>query len=273
MNFPLSRKILKKLFQSQEGVDMMQLVPMSESKSISDFFIEKTKNKTLAEISKATGISDSYLSKLRSGHYKSAGIDVGVDLSLYFNEPLKKVLGLIGKEDYYDKLKRSLVREFQKEPILNFNMPEAEIEGVKVFENPICLGPGYNMDDLKPFGHMPIPKANLPKGYKSEKDRIVCFKTKGYSMEPAIFDDSYVWIDRYIDTCLNGEIYAFLLPDNDVTVKRLLSQHEDYLIIGADNPAQADFPMILKLREAEDVSVVRGRVIWILNRLIEKSKK
>ena len=31
-----------------------------------------------------------------------------------------------------------------------------------------------------------------------------------------------------------------------------------------------DFPMVLPLQE--DHSVVRGRVIWILNRLIEKPK-
>lgn len=168
---------------------------------------------------------------------------------------------------------KTLVPYESRDPVLRFNMPTAEVEGVKVFENPVCLGPGYNMDELKPDGYMAIPKADLPRGYKSDHDRIVCFRTDGYSMEPAIYDSSYVWIDRYVESCLDGGIYAFLLPDNNVTVKRLLRQHKDHLIIGADNPAQAGFPMMLKLREAEEISVVRGRVIWALNRFIEKGEK
>lgn len=210
---------------------------------------------------KAAKISPSYLNEIMNGKGR-------------FNEDwLNKFAKALGIEPYELLAGRPLVEYADREPVLRFNMPEAEIEGVKVFENPVCLGPGYNMDDLKPAGYMPIPKADLPRGYKSDKDRILCFRTAGYSMEPAIFDDSYVWIDRYIDGAQPGQIYAFLLEDNSVTVKRLLSLHEDYLVIGADNCAQTGFPRMLHLRAADEPTVIRGRVVWIMNRLIPKPKK
>ncbi len=82
-----------------------------------------------------------------------------------------------------------------------------------------------------------------------------------------------------------GEIYAFLLKDfnNAVTIKRLIKIDRYFLIIdGATKDKDdrkleylKDYPMVLKLKEytAEDVSHVRGRVIWVFNKLIEKSKK
>jgi phage repressor protein C with HTH and peptisase S24 domain len=101
-------------------------------------------------------------------------------------------------------------------------------------------------------------------------------------MVPTILPDSYIWVDRYIpaETVTPGDIYAFLLPDGTVTIKRLIRVTDHQAIIDADNqdPAERkptgslkEFPMILPLRE--DLSVVRGRVIWILNRLVEKPKK
>lgn len=186
---------------------------------------------------------------------------------------IEKIGGALGVELYDLYAERPLVPYENREPTMNFNMPEAELEGVKVFEDPICLGPGYNMDDLKPAGYMPIPKADLPRGYRSDKDRVLCFRTAGYSMEPTINDDSYVWIDRFVDDAQPGGIYAFLLEDNTVTVKRLLSRDPDYLVLGADNCAQPGFPKVLRLHAADEPSVIRGRVVWIMNRLIPKPKK
>ncbi len=169
-----------------------------------------------------------------------------------------------------------------KEPTLVFNMPEGEIEGVKVFDTPACLGPGFNMDESAPAGYMPIPKKDLPRGYKSDPNRIICLPTKGTSMVPTILPDSYIWVDRDVpaESVLPGRIYAFLLPDRSVTIKRLVRLADHCAIIDADNqdPAERkdagslkEFPMILPLQE--DHSVVRGRVIWILNRLVEKPKR
>jgi phage repressor protein C with HTH and peptisase S24 domain len=251
-------------------------------KTLADFLIEKTKDLNQVDLAKAIGVSQSFLSRLKSGQNKTADLSLAVDLSVHFQEPLEKMLALIGKERYYEKLRRSLAKEFKKEPVLNFNMPEGEIEGVKVFDSPACLGPGYDMDEARDFNYMPIPKKELPRGYKSDPNRIICLPTKGTSMVPTILPDSYIWVDRYIpaETVTPGDIYAFLLPDGTVTIKRLIRVTDHQAIIDADNqdPAERkptgslkEFPMILPLRE--DLSVVRGRVIWILNRLVEKPKK
>lgn len=168
-----------------------------------------------------------------------------------------------------------------KEPNLIFDMPSGEIEGVRCFDSPVCLGPGYNMDEMQEIGFLPMYKAELPVGYKSEPDRIVCFLTSGLSMAPTIMPDSHIVVDRFVpmEWVVPGGIYAFLLPSGDVTIKRLLKLTDDSAIIDADNPdpkerqegTTKDFPMIVHLRE--DESIVRGRVIWILNRLIEKPKQ
>jgi hypothetical protein len=263
----------------------MILNSMGDPKTLSDFLIEKTKNQTLASIAKAIGYSDSFLSKLRAGHYESAGINVAIDLSLYFHEPLEKILALIGKEKYYEKLKRNLAREFQKEPHLTFNSPEGDYEGIKLFPDPISLGPGYELSEMVPEDYAPLLKSMLPKGWKSDKDRIVAFRTKGISMKPTINDGSIVWIDRMDVVPKIGEVYAFLLKDfgNIVTIKRLIKIDRHFMIIDGDNSNAEDrkaedlkdFPMVLNLKEYEHdgVSPVRGRVIWVLNRLIEKPKK
>jgi len=206
-------------------------------------------------------LSNSYLNEILSGKRR---------LNEDMLNKLAKALDVQVFELYAD---RPMVPYESREPVLQFNMPGAAIEGIKVFEDPVCLGPGYNMDDLKPAGYMPIPKADLPRGYKSDKDRILCFRTAGYSMEPTIYDDSYVWIDRYIDDAQPGGIYAFLLEDGSVTVKRLMSRHPDYLVLGSDNCAQPGFPRMLHLRAADEPTVIRGRVVWIMNRLVPKPKK
>jgi phage repressor protein C with HTH and peptisase S24 domain len=200
-----------------------------------------------------------------------------------FNEDNLRTLADLLKVKTYELFTEAhLVPYEAKEPTLVFNMPEGEIEGVKVFDSPACLGPGYNMDEARDISYMPIPKKDLPRGYKSDPNRIICLPTKGTSMVPTILPDSYIWVDRYLpaEMVAPGDIYAFLLPDGTVTIKRLIRVTDHQAIIDADNqdPAERkptgslkDFPMILPLRE--DLSVVRGRVIWILNRLIEKPKK
>lgn len=252
---------------------------MTEPKNLSGFLLEKTKQIKLSEIAKGTGISDAFLSKLRAGAYASVGIESAINLSLYLNEPLEKILKLAGKEQYYKKMKRLLAKEFRTDPVIQLGVPDGEFEGIKCLDSPICLGPGYNVDDAQIVGHMPIHKSELPIGYKSEPDRVVCFPTAGLSMVPTIMPDSHVVIDRYVpaEWVVPGALYAFLMKDGSVTIKRLLKITDHSIIIDADNTdprerqpggSAADFPMILPLQE--DHSVVRGRVIWILNRLVPK---
>ena len=179
---------------------------------------------------------------------------------------------------------KPLIPYEDKEPILKFNMPEAELEGIKLFENPVSLGPGYDLSEMVPKDYIPIPKTLLPRGYKSDKDRIVAFPTEGISMKPTINDGSIVWIDRLDVIPKEGEIYAFyLMNSKTVTIKRLIKIDRHYMIIDGDNQNEEarkteelrDYPMVLDLKEytEADISPVRGRVIWVLNRLIEKPKK
>lgn len=254
---------------------------MGIPKNLSDFLIEISKEKTLAEIAKAIGVSDSYLSKLRAGHYRAAGLDIIVDLSLYTGKPIDWMLKLIGKESYYPKLKRCMAREFQKDPIIQLNIPDGEFEGIKCLDSPVCLGPGSNMDEAQVMGFLPIHKSELPVGYKSEPDRIVCFPTEGRSMVPTIMPGSHIVIDRFVpaEWVTPGGIYAFLLSSGDVTIKRLIKLMDGSILIDADNQdpkertdgSAKDFPMVLPLRE--DHSIIRGRVIWIFNRLVEEPKQ
>ncbi len=177
-----------------------------------------------------------------------------------------------------------LVPYEDKEPRLIFNSPEGDYEGIKLFSDPISLGPGYELSEMAPEDYIPIPKAMLPKGWKSDKDRIVAFWAKGISMKPTINDGSIVWIDRMDVVPKIGEIYAFLLKDfgNFVTIKRLIKIYRHLMIIDGDNTNAEDrksdelkdYPMVLDLKEYEheELTPIRGRVIWVLNRLIEKSK-
>ncbi|MGB7296556.1 MAG: S24/S26 family peptidase, partial [Candidatus Aminicenantales bacterium] len=80
------------------------------------------------------------------------------------------------------------------------------------------------------------------------------------------------------------EIYAFLLPTGGVTIKRLIKIQNYRLIIDGDNQETEirnlddpidglkQYPMILECHEDDD-QPIRGRVIWVLNRLIDKPKK
>lgn len=155
----------------------------------------------------------------------------------------------------------------------------ADYEAIKFFPDPISLGPGYELSEIPPEDFAPILKRFLPRGYKSDSNRIVAYPTKGMSMNPIINDGSIVWIDRLDQTAREGEIYAFLLPDKTVTIKRLLKVMPENVIIDGDNRDPEarksedlrEYPRVVQLDE--NVSIIRGRVIWILNRLIEQPAK
>jgi len=168
-------------------------------------------------------------------------------------------------------------------PTLKFNMPEGDYVPIKLFNDPVILGPGYDMRELRPEGHVAILKKHLPVGFSSHEDRVVCFPTTGISMKPTINPGSFVWIDRKVprEDVVEGGIYAFLSPDDGVTIKRLVALNEEHLVIDGDNPDREEralgslkgFPLALKIPVPEDPPIIVGRVIWILNRLVEKPKK
>ena len=230
------------------------------------------KGLTQEQLGKLVGVTHATINHIENG-IQNFTIDKLIKIAEVLEIPL-----------YEFFVEKPLVPYEDKEPILKFNMPEAELEGIKLFKDPISLGPGSIISEVVPEGYIPIPKEFLPKGYKSDQDRIVAVKGKGISMKPTINDGSIVWIDRLDVIPKEGEIYAFyLMNSNTVTIKRLIKIDRHYMIIDGDNQDKEDrkteelrdYPMVLDLKEytEADISPVRGRVIWVLNRLIEKPKK
>jgi transcriptional regulator with XRE-family HTH domain len=228
--------------------------------------IRQSRNIGRKVVASALRADVSYITKIEKG---------GANFTI---NKLLKIAESLNVETYQFFSDVPLVPATRKDPTLQFNMPHAEIEGIKCFDSPLCLGPGFNMDDAQLVGYLPISKTELPIGYKSEPDRIVCFPTTGDSMMPTIMPDSHIVIDRYVpaEWITSGGLYAFLLPNEDVTIKRLIKIMHDSVIIDGDNKDEVarktgsvrNFPTVLGLRD--DESIFRGRVIWILNRFVPK---
>ncbi|NLH75551.1 MAG: hypothetical protein GX465_00750 [Acidobacteria bacterium] len=202
-------------------------------------------------------------------------------------------------EDLLNKIAKALdvpvYQLFADEPLVPFPQVRDEhaaaalvpdrFEKIKLFEDALSLGPGNDVSEIPPADYLPFLKKYLPRGYKSDPDRIVAFPTTGISMRPTINPGSVVWIDRKDISPKEGEIYAFWLEDRQaITVKRLIKHTKRYCIIDGDNKDAEDrrsedlreFPMAIDCKEDDDDShlwPIRGRVIWILNRLIEAPKK
>jgi len=228
----------------------------------------------LTRFSKDAGISNSYLNEILSGKRR-------------FNEDwLHKVSKALGVQPY---------ELFADEPLVPYSkvrdehaqlgLPADNFESIKLFDDPLSLGPGNEISEIPPSEYLPFLKRYLPRGYKSDPDRIVAFPTTGNSMRPTINSGSIIWIDRKDVEPKEGEIYAFWLVDSHaVTVKRLIKHSKRYCIIDGDNKNEEDrkseelrdFPMVIDCKENEDSGhpwPIRGRVIWILNRLIEMPKE
>lgn len=161
-----------------------------------------------------------------------------------------------------------------------------DFEQIKLFSDPLSLGPGVEISEIPPSDYLPFLKKWLPRGYKSDPDRIVAFPTTGISMKPTIMPGSIVWVDRMDIQPKEGQIYVFWIErTNAVTIKRLIKiSRGRYCIIDGDNRNEEDrkseelkdFPMVIDCKEHEEADhpwPIRGRVIWVLNRFIEEPKK
>lgn len=191
-----------------------------------------------------------------------------------------------------DALNIPIYQLLADEPLIPYSQikkhtePSEEFEQIKFFSDPLSLGPGVEISEIPPSDYLPFLKKWLPKGYKSDPDRIVAFPTTGISMKPTIMPGSIVWIDRMDIQPREGEIYAFWLErTNAITIKRLIKiSRGRYCIIDGDNRNEEDrkseelidFPMVIDCKQHEEGDYpwpIRGRVIWVLNRFIEEPKK
>jgi transcriptional regulator with XRE-family HTH domain len=177
---------------------------------------------------------------------------------------------------------RPLVPFKEKEPRLVFNSPEADYMAVKLFGDLALLGPGYEIAEMIPADYVPILREHLPEELRAEKDRVVAFPAPDNSMTPTINKGAILWIDRRPAEPRAGEVYAFWLrdPAASVTIKRLIHIDHHFFIIDGDSRNEKerasgdlrDYPRVLSLKDYEPrgITPVRGRVIWALNRLMDK---
>lgn len=86
-----------------------------------------------------------------------------------------------------------------------------------------------------------------------------CFiSVKGTSMEPTIWDNDLILVNRaHQPAILAGKVYAFLI-DGDLRVKRLIQKLDGTLIIRSDNP---DFPEEELPPEERERFKMIGRVV------------
>ena len=250
---------------------------------LSDFILDKTRGMNQVNLAKALGVSQSFLSRLKSGQIKKADATLAVDMAVFFNEPIEKMLSLVGKEKYYLRMKEALSPSFQKDPTIIELFPDEATKleyskfrsrddflPVRILGDPASLGPGRLIAQEKTQGYALIDRHALPR--KAEKqtrqsEKIVCLYVKGESMQPTIRDGSLVAIDieDKIET-QNGKIYAVSLSDEEgVTIKRIFHQH-GFLILQADNRDDPNYPRCLPLKGL-NYNPICGKVVWCWNRL------
>lgn len=255
---------------------MIISVPMAY-KTLAEFFIEKMGDRRLSDVSKGTGIGDSFLSKLRSGKYKSVGLEVAVDLANYFHEPLEDMLKLIGKGHYFPKLKKALSVEIEtREPRIIESFPDADTHAefhnlqagdefipIRILADPAGLGQGRLVSAEETRGYALIYKAALSRkawNQPRKAEKIVCLFAAGDSMKPTIQDGSLIAVDIEDNAEIRkGQIYVVEIPDEGVTIKRVV-RSDSSLVLLADNLETPGFPRCVPLSSASNP--VRGRVVW-----------
>lgn len=98
-----------------------------------------------------------------------------------------------------------------------------------------------------------------------DPSHLVVVKCVGRSMEPRIFDQDVVLINRNIESIEDGAIYALNFA-GQARLKRLITRSDGSLIIRSDN--KDEFPdEIVEEHEADQIKIV-GRAVWIGSTLI-----
>jgi transcriptional regulator with XRE-family HTH domain len=225
------------------------------------------KGLTQRQVAAACGVKPSYIARIENGR---ANFTISKLLS---------IAAVLQVPPYGLFDTKPLVPYRQKPPRLVFDAPEGNYTTVKLFPDAGILAPGYEIGELIPLDYVPVHKDLLPAPAGPDKDRMVAVLAADNGMAPVINRGSVMGIDRLDVEPRVGEIFAFLLRDapNAVTVKRLTKVDRHHLIIDGDNQSPAvrksgelkDYPMLLSLKRSEhdEAPLIRGRVLWALNRL------
>lgn len=222
------------------------------------------------EIAQAVQVKPSYIARIENGKANFT-IDKLLGIAKFLRVPV-----------YSFFHSRPLTPFREKEPRLVFNSPEADYVAVKLFGDAALLGPGYEIGEMIPADYVPILREHLSEEQRGEKDRVAAFPAPDNTMAPTINKGAILWVDRKVPDPRVGDVYAFWLkdPSNTVTFKRLIHADHHFLIIDGDSRNERerttgdlkDYPRVLSLKEYEQrgIAPVRGRVVWALNRLLDK---
>lgn len=220
---------------------------------------------TQRQVAAACGVKPSYIARIENGRANFT-ISKFLSIAAFLQVP---PYGLFDT--------KPLVPYRQKPPRLVFDSPEGNYTTVKLFPDASVLAPGYEIGELIPLDYVPVLRDLLPAG--RDKDRVVAVLAVDNGMSPVINRGAVMGIDRQDVEPRVGEIFTFLLREaqNAVTVKRLTKIDRHHLIIDGDNQSPAvrksgelkDYPLLLSLKKSdhEEAPLIRGRVLWVLNKL------
>ncbi len=232
------------------------------------------KNLTKKKLAEMCNISESYMNKLLNGKNR---MDVEVLLKI------SKVLRVPVYNFFFDE---PLVPQSyaEREPVIRYVFGEEKIRSefekyrtiddfiaIRILEDEASLGPGSEVNIGATKGYALIYKYVIPRSawtQKRKNERVISLFAKGDSMTPTINDGSLIAVDLQDTKPVEGKIYCFWLEKTDeITIKRLIRIEDNFLIIHADNPNEPGYPKVLDLRKYRDINPIRGRVIWVWNKL------
>lgn len=202
------------------------------TKAALDFWLKK-KPMTQTALSKATGLSQNYISLLLNGKR---------DGSLESLQKLGKVFGVS-------------VSEFLA--CRDLSLPE--IEFVPKLKARPRAGTGGLETDGEAEGYYSFHSCFLRrKG--GDKDSMRLFTVDGDSMEPTLHNGDLVMVNQKLTDISSGQIYL-LRFENELMIKRLERRPAGEILIRSDNPTY-DPITINPLNEGIDFQVF-GRMVWL----------
>ncbi|MEN6560899.1 MAG: XRE family transcriptional regulator [Acidobacteriota bacterium] len=226
----------------------------------------------LTKFCREKGLSTVYLNQLLNGKRR------------YNEDLLNKIAKALGIPIYQLFIDEPVVPKSQadKEPAIVEIFPDQETQSefakfssrddflpIRILADAASLGHGAIVSQERTGGYALIYRSALPRKALKQKrtaEKIVCLFATGDSMSPTIQDKSLVAIDVEDKVEIrNKRIYAIEIPDEGVTIKRIL-QHNDHLLLFADNRDFPGYPRALCLKEL-NYNPICGRVVWTWNKL------
>ncbi len=95
---------------------------------------------------------------------------------------------------------------------------------------------------------------------------MVAVKVKGDSMSPTIKKNGYIGVDINDREYVEGEIFAVRIPNEGVTVKRvIIYRDQKKIILRSDNSFYGDRELSIDYVDEENFLI--GRVKWVMQEI------